>query len=105
MGYQLAIRCIDVPNEHVDMLHDMTERAREIAFKTFARHVEWKEIAEHMGYVTRSGVKGLRLSADYAVSFYRSFWNGAPCYYMVHSAIEFVFLKRGEAFMPEGPWG
>lgn len=102
--YKLAVRCVDVPQSEVVLLHDMTGGATEITFETFARRTEWKDLARQMGYETTPGVKGLRLCRDRCVSFYRSKWKGKPCYYMVHSAIEFIFTKGTTGFVPARVW-
>ena len=33
----------------------------------------------------------LKLKDDYAVSFWKSFYLGEPCVYIVHSSIEYIF--------------
>ncbi len=104
----LAFRCVDL--EHftdVDELQAMVERARDITFETFARHVDWKPLAQRMGYVTERGESGLKLGGDRVVSFHSSTWRGEPVYYMVHSAIEVVFRKQAphKAIQPADPWG
>lgn len=75
-----------------EQLHEMYDREREITLRTFARHVDIRPIAEDMGYQYGPRVKGLRLSKDWAVRFYKSTFCGQPCYYMDHSAIDHVFL-------------
>ena len=45
-----------------------------------------------MGYATGNQT-GLRLVDDYAVHFYRSRYNGVPCYYIDHSSIEHIWTK------------
>ena len=65
---------------------EMVGRAREVTWRTFIRHVP---------------VSGLRslfpgppaLKRDYHVRFYRSRFNGKPCYFLVHSAIEYVWTE------------
>ena len=37
--------------------------------------------------------RGLHLSRDWGVSFYRSRYRGNRCYYMQHSAIEYIFIR------------
>lgn len=99
----LAFRCVDLSMDDVPDLNDTTDRAREISFRTFARHTDWQDVAKSLGYtignhtyVTSRGDHGrlLTLGRDYHVSFYRSHWRGKPCYYMEHSAIEYVFLQE-----------
>lgn len=104
----LAFRCVDLQQSDVPDLHAMVERARSITFDTFARHVDYQALAEQMGYATGRGHLGeLRLGDDRAVGFFSSTWRGVPVYYMVHSAIEFVFrIQRPEqTIRPPTPWG
>jgi hypothetical protein len=100
--FKLAIRCVDAPQNEVEHLNDLYNYDREITFKTFAKHVDWKPIAEQMGYVTTKGKQeGLRLVHDYCVKFYKSVWKGTPCYHMDHSSVDFVFLKQETNNMPK----
>jgi hypothetical protein len=91
-AFDLTVRCVDVPSHQVHKLEALYDRDRPIQFRTFARHVYWQQLARQMGYVIGASC-GLRLSRDYHVRFYRSRWEGKPCYHMVHSAIDFVFTE------------
>ena len=46
-----------------------------------------------MSYATGSQ-RGLHLKDDWAVHFYRSRYDGAPCYYIEHSLIEHIWTRR-----------
>lgn len=104
----LAFRCVDVPSsgQQFDEFMDMLGKGRDISFETFARHCDWKPIARDMGYATGPGEPGLRLDKDYAVSFQTSRLAGERVYYMVHSAIEYVFKQQAPAkvLRPASPW-
>lgn len=103
----LAFRCCDLTvDADVDELDRMTGTARDIEFDTFARHVDWKEIAGLMGYVTQPDQAGMELAKDRCVSFHSSTWRGERVYYLVHSAIEFVFRKQPpeRAIHPSNAW-
>jgi hypothetical protein len=103
----LAFRCVDLQvSSDVEELEAMVDRARDISFETFARHVDWKPTARLMGYVTEKTESGMRLDGDRCVSFHSSTWRGEPVYYMVHSAIEFVFRKQAphKAIRPANAW-
>lgn len=97
----LTLRCVDIPPNQVWKLEALVEDGVAINFRTFARYAKWQELAAATGYATRPGEKGLRLSEDFAVRFFKSMWDGKPCVYMVHSAIEFIFTA-GSAPMPIG---
>jgi len=86
----LFTRCCD-GDATAEELHAMTDRAIEITYRTFAKHVDVESIASSMGYAV-GRAKGLRLSDDWAVHFHRSKFRGVPCYYMDHSRIEHIFV-------------
>lgn len=101
--FRLSVRCIDV--HAVADLDDLYDHDRKISFKTFCRHVDWKEVASRMGYIVTPGVRaGIRLSRDPCVRFYRSVWQGKPCYHMDHSAVDFVFLQQQNHELPASMW-
>lgn len=75
-------------NSTAKLIDNMVDMAREITCKTFLRKVNIS--VEDFGYVRRG--KGLKLQNDWAVRFYKSKYRGEPCYYMVHSAIEFIYV-------------
>lgn len=98
-------RCSDLDRQDlVDHLHDMVEKARQITFRTFAKHCDWRPFAISHGYQTGKG-KDLRLQNDWAVNFFRSTWRGQVCYYIVWSAYECVFLKDGAVVLDEDSKG
>lgn len=105
---QLSFRCVDIASSgsEMDEFQLMLDKAREVSFATFARHVDWKPIAQQMGYATGNGAEGLRLDKDYAVSFYASRHDGERVYYMIHSAIEYVFKKPSgqPSLKMRSPW-
>lgn len=103
--YRLVVRCVDVAPNEVHLLQGLYDSSREIKFLTFARNTVWKPLASRMGYVTKRGAKGMRLSQDRSVRFYRARWGDKPCYYMVHSAVDFIFLQNvEELYFPENVW-
>lgn len=104
----LAFRCVDLlANSDVEELQAMVDRSCSISFETFSRHVDWMPTARLMGYATENAEPGMRLDGDRAVSFHSSSWRGEPVYYMVHSAIEFVFRRQPphKAIRPASAWG
>lgn len=103
----LAFRCVDlVDDEDVQALQDMVGRGREISFETFASKVDCKELAASMGYATERGHAGMRLENDRCVEFCSGKWKGETVYYLVHSAIEFVFRvqRNDQVIRPVSPW-
>lgn len=71
----------------------MVDAAICISRRTFLRHVDRNDLHEFenaAGYAQHPS-RGLTMSADYAVAYYRSKLHGERVYYFVHSAIEYVF--------------
>lgn len=90
--------CVGWPRQHVAELCDMQERGKEVSYRTFAGRIgrdNVRELAQNLGY----GNSGrLTLAKDYAVRFYRSTLYGVTVYYLVHSAIEYVFGPMSFSF-------
>lgn len=63
-------------------IQDMVDNAREITYRTFCKYADPYEAMEKTVPP---------LHKDYAVSFYKSKFEGKPCVYFTHSCIEFVF--------------
>lgn len=61
---------------------EMINGARRITYRTIARYCDLSIFPScpHIG-------------KDYAVGFYKSKYKGKPCYYVCHSAIEYVFTR------------
>jgi hypothetical protein len=75
-----------------ELIDAMTGRAQPITLRTFARHCNWRPWARMMGYQVGSG-RDLQLRNDRHVRYYRSTFDGQPCYYAQHSAIEYIFVR------------
>ena len=90
--------CVDVPRRDVPALHDMIERALDITYRTFTKHIPIREIAELFPcsiYAWGPGHPGeLRLKDDWAVRFCRSKYKGINVYYIRHSSIEYIFREQ-----------
>ena len=84
--YVLLTTCVSAPAEKI---HEMRDSARPVTLATVRRHCDLREWEHSMGY--RRG--DLTLKDDWAVSFFKSRYDGRPCYYIVHSAIEHVFVE------------
>lgn len=90
--YRYLTCCVDIQRPDVPALNTMVNRAVPITLKTFRRHVDTAEWEQQMGY-TRHGDHALPLSRDWHVAFYRSHFKGERCYFVVHSAIEYIFTR------------
>ena len=74
---------------------EMIETAKQITFRTFLKnvvHLNFQRLAQKLGYESTSS-KGLTIKDDYHVTYWKSKFKGAPCYYFIHSAIEYVFVE------------
>lgn len=76
------------------LIRAMVEAAREISYATARKAIggavldDW---AKGMSYDTGRERGGLRLKNDWHVSYHRSEYDGRPCVYVRHSAIEYIF--------------
>jgi hypothetical protein len=75
---------------------DITEtvdKAREITYRTFLRHVSFSDLCDLFPFYDRyPNQGGLMLKNDWAVSYHRSTYQGRRCYYIRHSMIEYIFI-------------
>lgn len=75
-----------------DLIHPMVEEAREITYRTFFKHVRRDLVAPVFpAYDWRRRPRDLTLKRDWHVSYHKSRFGGRTCYYIRHSAIEYVF--------------
>ncbi len=88
MKKQYYTNCI---GSTAEAINNMIDRAREITYKTFLKHVDWREVSEMFGY-DLSPKQGLTLKNDWHIGYYKSVYKGRPCYYLTHSAIEYIFI-------------
>jgi hypothetical protein len=76
-------------------LQAMIDQAREVTLRTIRRHCVGIECWEsNMGYDILNERGGRRLKNDPQVSYHKSVFRGRPCYYITHSAIEYVRTKQ-----------
>ena len=93
--YHYITNCTQADGNDIE---EMVDNAMQVTYKTFRHHVPLSEIKGVFGdiydYQDKNNGIGLRIQNDYAVSFYKSKYQGRPCYYIYHSAIEYVFVKE-----------
>jgi len=81
-------------------ISEMVDQAQDVTYRTMREHcVGLKEVERMLGYGRDIG---LSLASDWHVSFHKSWFGGIPCYYFVHSAIEYVFTLDGQRPTCEG---
>ncbi len=89
--YRFVTSCVDSDGRSIN---DMQDRAVTVGRRTFLKYVDrddLKKLEKQFGYDTGVERGGLRMSNDWHVSYARSIYRGRPCYYFVHSAIEYIF--------------
>lgn len=96
MEFRYWKSCPELTRDEVDIQTRMIDEAREVTYRTFRRQVGVDELdrwSKEHGYVlSRRHGHGATLKHDPYVAFYRSNWGGRPCYYLVWSAMEFIWL-------------
>lgn len=91
MKYRYLTCCVHSTAEKIGA---MVEQAVDVSFATIKRHCsDVHQWAHDMGYAV-GGERGLHLKDDWAVSYHRSSYDGQPCYYIRHSAIEHIFTPE-----------
>lgn len=89
MTYSFKTTCVNSTAERIER---MTENAKKVTYNELAKAIGEIELKIIFPTYKWNG-KGLELKNDYAVSFYKSKYMGKPCYYIVHSMIEYIFTK------------
>jgi len=93
--YEYVGCCVDLKGRDIT---EMCDCATEVSYQTVRKRLgeALMNFAASMGYETRPGGsrRGMFLSNDYHVSYYKSRYKGKPCYYIDHSCIEHVFVKK-----------
>jgi hypothetical protein len=92
--YHYVLNCTNL--KHGKPIQDMIDEAEDISWEEFNKYISNQELRSIFGdiydYDNQDNKVGLKIQDDYAVSFHKSFFQGVPCYYLVHSAIEYIFL-------------
>ena len=90
--YHYKTSCV---NSTAEAINSMTEQATDVTLATLRRHcVGLREWEEAMKYDVGNQRGGLRLKNDWAVNFHKSIYEGKPCYYIQHSRIEYIWVKK-----------
>ena len=84
----------------VKFLDEMIGKSKEIGYDEFIKNVNIRSLKEvfpnyHWGKGDPEERKSkLRLRDDWSVSFHVSKYMGRKCWYVNHSAIEYIFIKE-----------
>jgi len=90
--YRYLRNCTSFSRADVKHLEEMIDNARDVTYATFFRHCSWREACALFGCYGHYK-QGLTLKQDWAVSYHRSKYKGRRCYYLRHSAIEYIFCQ------------
>jgi len=77
-----------------EVMDQMDDDKESVDYEEFAENVEHGDVVEQLGYSD-----DLPLSEDWHVGFYKSLYGGLPCYLLVHSECDFIFLRPKDAQM------
>lgn len=90
--YVFETDCISSDGESIT---SMVDAAKQISYETMLSHCDLASWAVDHGYEpsSRQG-HGLTLKNDWHVGYFKSTYRGKPCYFLVWSAIEMVFVKK-----------
>lgn len=90
--YSFYNNCVNWPRQDVEALTELCDTAIDITAKTFFRHVDRREVESEFDYTRRSPI-----TKDWHVRYHRGNLHGKRVYFLVHSAIEYVYTNQREA--------
>jgi hypothetical protein len=80
--------CTHLPARHVI---EMADRAKETSYNALIKQVGTDQLKSLFPHYAWGQGQGLKLKDDYCVRYYRSQYQKRKCYFVVHSAIEYIF--------------
>ena len=75
----------------VKALEEMIDKARQITYRTFIKHVDRKDLVRLFPQYDWISGRDLTLKRDYHVGYFKSKFKNIPCVFMNHSSIEYIF--------------
>ncbi len=90
--YTFYTNCIHADG---DAIHEMKAKAVDVSYRTMlARCHGVVDLSISLSYVRRRDQDhGLTMKNDWHVGYYKSAYQGKPCYYLVYSGIEYIWTK------------
>lgn len=85
--YAFLTSCVDAKEEDINK---MQEDAEECTFGEMQHNCDFLPFMKVLGYIEAD----LALEEDWHVSYARSMYKGSTCYYLVHSAIEYIWVNK-----------
>ncbi len=88
--------CVDFRQDEVEDLTDMMDAGEEVTYDFLVHNVGKHVVQEVFSDYnwTKKPNEGLLMKDDYHVRYFQSVFRGNPCFYIVHSAIEYIFLNQ-----------
>jgi GNAT superfamily N-acetyltransferase len=92
--YEFRTTCVsEGTGEHIQ---EMLDNAKDCGYSEVKRHCEGlRQWERDNGYAPDGSRKGLTLRKDWSVSYGKGTYRGVPCYFVVWSAIEHVWTRKG----------
>ena len=90
--YHYQYNCVCPADTDIEELYCIVDDNKEITYSTFLKHVgveEFKELCNNLGYG-----KCLHIKNDWSVFYRKAKFQSATIYFLVQSAIEYVFKKQ-----------
>lgn len=105
--FRFVTCCVNADGQDI---MDMVDQAKSISYQTFFSNVPLSEVFQSgiagiyywtpaqclAGGIDYEEVRGnypLTMKKDWHISYHKSVYQGRPCLYFVHSAIEYVFVR------------
>ena len=82
--------CVDALGPDVN---EMCDNAQEITLRTLRRYCDTLTFEKELDY-HRDSRQGLVLIKDWGVRYWKSTYQGCPCYYIDHSGIEYIWVDK-----------
>ena len=91
--YTLHTTCVTAQPDDLDA---MLESGRQIKRASFMARVSARELQRFFPQYRWYGIpdSSLNMMHDYHVTYWSGMWRGKRCYYLIHSAIEYIFTKE-----------
>ena len=88
--------CVDFQQRDVDQLEDMMDAGHEVTYDFLVTNVGKYVVQDVFPDYnwTNDPNEGLMMKNDWHVRYFQSTFLKTPCFYIVHSAIEYIFLPR-----------
>ncbi len=92
--YKYLTNCVD--SDDGPGIADMVDQAREITWETFRHRVSVSEVKAKFPLYWEINAKPAHIKDDWSVRFYSSEYKGKRCYFIDHSAIEYIWVAQEE---------